>query len=220
MPNFIYEGIHGPEFLVSEANGFRSRDTGDVGAMAAATYAPGTVLVASAGSNTVADSADAGNTGNGAATIDAATDASALQSGRYVLTCITAAANGGVFEVVNPEGGVEGTVTVGASAVNLGGLSIAIADGAADFVVGDKLYVDVSAVAGDYAPAAAGTLGNAVGIAYNEFTTSTTDDVEITIIVRDAEVDMEKIQWPTGATPAQKAAGVAALKALGIVARS
>lgn len=220
MPNFINEGIHGPEFLLSEASGFRSRDAGNVGAMAAATYAPGTVLIASAGSNTVADSADAGNTGNGAATIDAASDTSALQSGRYVLTCITAAANAGTFEVVNPEGGVEGTVTVGASAVDLGGLSIEIADGSTDFVVGDMLYVDVSAVAGDFAPAAAGTLTNAVGVAYTEFTTSTTDDVRITIIARDAEIDLEKIQWPTGASAAQKAAGVTALATKGIIARS
>lgn len=91
----------------------------------------------------------AGNTGNGAMTIDVTTPvlANALP-GVYTAVCITAAANGGTFLVKDPTGASLGQVLVGATFANR--IKFVIADGATDFVVGDTFLITVAAGSGKY----------------------------------------------------------------------
>lgn len=219
MSNFIYEGIHGPEFLLSEAAGYRSREAVNVESDVDVSVEAGALLSATAGSNTIATSAGAANVGNGTFAAADSGDG-ALQEGRYTASCVTAAANGGTFEVYDPEGALLGEVAVDGAPHDLGGITVTLTDGTADFAVGDVFYADVSDVVGNYVIADAAGLGSVVGVLYANVDLMATDDSEVTAIMRDAEVDVEKLQWPAGATQAQKDAAVTALKNLGIISRS
>jgi hypothetical protein len=162
----------------------------------------------------------AGNTGNGAA--GAVTLGAKAKTGAYTLTCASAAANAGVFKVEDPEGyRLADDLTV---AVAYAGdhINLTIADGAADFVVGDAFTVTVAAGSGkvkaidfaalDGSQAAAGVLTakviapvgvDALGVA----------------VVRDAIIAASKLAWPAGANSDQKTAACAQLKALGLITR-
>lgn len=86
-------------------------------------------------------------TGNGVMTLDATTPVLAgAKNGTYVVTCVTAAANGGTFRVEDPDGYVLGDVAVGATFAD--DIKFVIADGSADFVVGDKFTIAVTVNAG------------------------------------------------------------------------
>jgi hypothetical protein len=79
------------------------------------------------------------NTGDGAlADAELGQDA---KIGDYLLTCITAAENGGVFAVHDPDGFRLADATVGETYD--GPILFTIADGATDFVVGDAFTVPV-----------------------------------------------------------------------------
>jgi len=89
----------------------------------------------------------AAGTGNGAMTLDATTPVLAgAKNGNYVVTCIAAAADGGTFRVEDPDGFVLGDVAVGATFAD--DIKFVIADGSADFIVGDKFTVTVTVNAG------------------------------------------------------------------------
>lgn len=104
--------------------------------------ATGTLSSALAGTAEVA-AKSGGNTGNGVFTIDALTPVLAgAKVGVYTVRCIAAAANGGTFRVEDPDGIVLGDVAVGATFAD--DIKFAIADGSADFVVGDGFDVTVS----------------------------------------------------------------------------
>lgn len=88
-------------------------------------------------------------TGNGAMTLDATTPLLAgAKQGAYTVTCITAASNSGTFRVEDPNGVVLGDVAVGATFADQ--IKFVIADGATDFIVGDKFTVTVAAGTGQY----------------------------------------------------------------------
>lgn len=91
----------------------------------------------------------AGNTGNGVFTPDASTPVLAgAKPGVYTVRLITAAANGGVFRVEDPDGFVLGDVAVGATFAD--DIKFVIAAGSTDFVVGDTFLVTVAAGSGKY----------------------------------------------------------------------
>ena len=74
---------------------------------------------------------------------------------------------------------------------------------------------------GDYvklAPAASDGSQTAVGIAFDDYVT-TTEKVDGVSFERDGEVTLDKLVWPAGITDIQKAAAVAALAAKGVLAR-
>lgn len=84
-------------------------------------------------------------TGNGVLTLDAANPKRAgAKAGIYKVTCIVAAANGGTFRVEDPDGFVLGDYVVGAAAFD-DDIKFTIADGATDFVVGDRFDITVAA---------------------------------------------------------------------------
>lgn len=101
-----------------------------------------------------ATTSGAGNTGNGTITMDASTPVLAgAKVGVYTAICIAAASNGGTFRVEDPDGFVLGDVAVGATFSD--DIKFVIADGATDFIVGDKFTITVSAGSGKYKLSAA-----------------------------------------------------------------
>lgn len=172
----------------------------------------------------------AGNTGNGAMTLDGTTPvlANAI-AGVYTVKCIAAAANSGTFHVLDPEGRMLGQyIVAGAAFANQ--IKFTIADGAADFVVGDTFLVTVAAGSGkatalnfsalDGSQYAAGILIEAVD--------ASAADKKTTIITRYAILKSSTLVWPAGATTAQKNTAIAQLggsapgksQARGVIVRS
>lgn len=207
MPTLI-ETTHAGEFILSEANGNRSRE--EVTILTGQDLVAGTVLgkiTNGAGSS----AADAGNTGDGA--MGAITVGANAKAGDYRLIIIEPGTNVGDFIVEDPDGINVGTGDV-ATAFTGGGISFTLADGATDFVSGDAFTITVAAGSGKYvAYDDAGTDGRevAAGVLFADVD-ATAADVDGTAVVRDAEVDADLL---TGSD----AAGVADLAAIGIIVR-
>lgn len=212
------EGQHTGEFMVSEANGARAREQ--------ATLLTGQNLTAGAvlgkttiDTTSVVAAADAGNTGDGVMTMATPAFAAGVKAGVYVLTCIEPAANAGVFEIEGPDGVVVDTATV---AVAFDGeVKFTIADGAADFVAGDRFTITVASGAGkfkEYNPANSDGSQTPAGVLYAAVD-ATAADKACVVVVRDAEVADASLQWFTGASAGQKTTGKAGLATLGIIAR-
>lgn len=93
-----------------------------------------------------------GNTGNGTLTLDAVTPIRVgAKVGVYTVRCIVAAANNGTFRVEDPDGNVLGDIVMAAGAGAFDDdLKFALADGAADFIVGDGFDITVAAGSGKY----------------------------------------------------------------------
>ena len=202
---------HDGGFIVSEANGNRSREeviltTGDLVA--------GTVLGRITAANTVA--ADAGNTGNGAA--GAATLGSEALNGTYVLTCTAEAADAGTFSVVTPLGDALDDLTV-AAAYTSSHINITIADGAEDFDIGDIFTIDV--IFGEY-KIHDGSLSDGTEVAKAILfgaTDASVSEQKCAAVVRDCEVNEAELTFKSTATEVYKSAALASLKTLGIIAR-
>lgn len=163
----------------------------------------------------------AGNTGNGAMTIDAVTPALAnCQVGVYTVKCIAAAANGGTFEVFDPKGNSLGIVVVAATFENQ--IKFVIADGGTDFIVGDTFLVTVAAGTGKVkilTPAALDGTQNAHGVTIGEYD-ATAADLQGVAIVREAVLKDASLTWPGGITQAQKDAAIAQLAAQHVTLRN
>ena len=92
-------------------------------------------------SGSAAAVAGGANTGNG--TMGSITVSSHAKVGQYVLRITVASSNAGAFELLNSNGSVVGTGNV-ASAFVGAGLAFTLADGAADFIVGDTFVITVT----------------------------------------------------------------------------
>lgn len=90
--------------------------------------------------------ADSGNTGNG--TVTNVSLGSTAKLGTYILECIAAAANGGTFKVIEPDGIRLEDAEVGTPYT--GPINFTINDGDTDFAVGDKFTIEVSEGSGKY----------------------------------------------------------------------
>ena len=170
--------------------------------------------------STVTVTAGDGNTGDGAATLADPPLGVRAEAGIYQLACITAGADGGTFQVLSPKGYVLPDLTVG-TAYEGGHLNLTVADGAADFAVGDTFAIEV---AGDgkvvgLDPMAVDGTAEAVGIVAYDVTAPDGADTEVTAILRDAVLADHAIVWPAGIGGAAKAAAIADLKARGILVR-
>jgi hypothetical protein len=217
------EGLHTGEYLVSEANGYLSRE---VATIAGGNYVAGTVLgkighAATASVAAAGAGAAGANTGNGTLTMDAtAPVASAAKVGIYTVKCIAVATNGGTFRVTDPDGFLVGDVAVGATYSD--DVKFAIADGATDFVVGDGFAITVAVGSGKYTgldPSKATGAEVAVAILYEGCDASTVDQKR-TITARSSEVNGLALAWPAGITDQQKATAIANLAGRGIIVRS
>lgn len=163
-----------------------------------------------------------GNTGNGALTLDATTPVLAKgKVGVYTVRCITAAANGGTFRVTDPDGLVLGDVAVGATFQN--GIKFAIADGAADFVVGDGFDITVAAGSSKYvlSPETANDGSDVAVAVLLERVDATSADKSAVVAVRGpAELSRHGLVWhSTVDNLTKKNAKIAQLLAVGLVTR-
>ena len=170
--------------------------------------------------STVTVTAGEGNTGDGEATLADPPLGALAEAGAYRLSCITAGADGGTFQVLSPRGYVLPDLTVGEAYAG-GHLNLTVADGAADFAAGDTFTIEVS---GDGTvvgldPAAVDGTAEAIGIVAFDVTVPDGTDAEVTAILRDAVLADRAIVWPAGIGEAQKKAAIASLEARGILVR-
>lgn len=214
MPTTLTEGQHRAEFLVSAANGHRSREqvTIESGQDLKAGHVLGKVTAGATSAT-----ADAGNTGDG--TIGSIAALAGAKAGDYVVTFIEPATDAGEFQVEDPDGENVGTGTVG-SQFSAGGIQFTISDGAADFVAGDRFTITVSGSGEykEYNPTNTDGSDTAVAVLYDAVD-ATAGAKEATIIARDAEVNSDELQWFSGATSNQKSTGEGELANVGIHAR-
>lgn len=217
MPTVLTEARHDGGFLVSEAGGHRSRDVGTLGG--ATKFLAGMVLATLAG-GAAAATAKAGNTGNGVFTLDATTPVlDTAMVGTYVVRCTATATNGGTFRVFDPSGDVLGDVAVGATFNDQ--IKFVIADGAADFIIGDEFDVAVSALSQTYVqfnPTAADGTQIATGISFANVDATLANQPGL-VVKRAAEVNGSELIWPSGITETQLASATEQLMALGIISR-
>lgn len=215
----LTEPFHAGGYIVSEANGHRSRET--VTIKSGADLLAGTVLgkITTGAQSVGAPAAFASNAGDGSPgtfTADAGAPA-----GDYKIVFIEPVTNLGTFQVFKPDGTLDGTGKVG-TAYN-GSINGTIADGTNDFVAGDGFTVTVSYAAGSgkYAihdPSASDGTQNAIAILYADAAAASADKVA-TITARDTEVNASELVWKSGMTDNQKTAATTALAAYGIIAR-
>lgn len=161
------------------------------------------------GAATVA--AAVGNTGDGS--LSGVTLGDAAKTGTYTVTCVEAAADGGRFQVVDPDGLRLADAQVGA-AYDQPQIGFALADGAADFVVGDAFTITVAA--GDGKAVAldpTGTDGTQIAdcILVEDVTAPDGVDAVAEAIWRDAVFGDRHLIWPDGITADEKAAALARL---------
>lgn len=164
----------------------------------------------------VTGAAQAGNTGNG--TIGTLSAGTGAQIGVYTAVCIEPAANAGTFEVQDPAGVVVGVATVAVAFA--GEVNFTIADGATDFVAGDRFNITVAAGTGKVkASPETGSDGSevAAGILLYDVDASAAD-VKGVIVVRDAIVSQLGLTFDSsidnGTKQAAKMAQLAALRIL------
>lgn len=165
-------------------------------------------------------SQDYTGTGDGVMTLDATTPALAgVQVGDYKVVCIEESADGGLFEVLDPQGNSLGQVAVGDTFANQ--IKFAIADGAEDFDVADIFVINVLPGFKVTQLAPAGTNGSelAVGFMVSD-TDATAADVLGVAILREAIAKDTGLVWPAGITDAQKSTALAELERAGIITRT
>ena len=221
----LTENRHDAAFLLSEANGYRSRQSVTLrnAGVAAVTLLAGTVLAAiTTGALSAVATAFAGNTGNGA--MGAVTVDAGAQTGTWKVLITEPGANVGNFVVERPDGTIDGQGDV-AAAYN-GGINFTLADGATDFVAGDGFDVVVTAAAatgqGQYVkhdPEATDGTQIAGAILFGEVTVPAGGTADGAAIVRDAEVRTAYLVWDDH-DAGEKTAAIAQLATLGIIARS
>lgn len=215
----FHEARHAGEFILTEANGKRSRE--NVTIAENQDFVAGTVLalLAQAGGVTTDAAADAGNTGDGTIAMADPAVNSKVKNGVYSVIFTAATA----FKVEDPNGVEIGTGATGA-AFNKE-VKFTITAGGTAFAAGDRFAITVGVESpGDYQAVAydpTGTDGSekASALAIYPAKTGAGETVKIAALVRDCEVNGHILTWPEGITADQKAAGIADLQAAGIIVR-
>jgi len=211
----LAEKLHAAGFLISEANGSRSRDNGIL--VSGQNLGAGAVLGRTATAGTIAAAAAAGNTGNG--TMGTLSVGGGAKVGDYKVIIVEPAANAGVFEVIDPEGVLVGRGNVASAFA--GDVNFTLADGATDFISGDLFTLTVSQLTTKYkvlAPAATDGTQRAAGILLAD-TDASAADKACAVISRQAEVNGNELVYPGGITATQKDVAIAQLQAAGVMVR-
>lgn len=209
------------EHILSEANGYRSREH-VILAPTVAALSPGTVLGRIlTGARTVVAAVNGANTGNGVFAAAPTADAGA-PSGTYTVEITAAAANAGAFRVERPDGTLDGVGQVGV-AYN-GTVNFTLQDGAVDFVVGDRGTVTVTDAAGSQLyvplnPAAADGSQNFAGILFGRAPINAGNQRQVAH-VRDAEINEKKITLVNALNAGQMTTLRDQARAVGIVFNS
>ena len=206
-------------YLVSEAHGYRSREQAMI-VIGSGKLLPGTVLsllAANSGAATVGTATFAG-TGNGVLTKATPASGAGVQEGSYKVQLIDEGTNAGDFQVIRPDGTIDGVASVGVAYD--GQVKFTIADGATDFASPAVFTLPVTiadpAGFGKYAPFDGSRTASAI---LYEGCDATDVDVRRTITARDTEVVAAALHYAVGVTSDQKTAALASLAALGIIGR-
>lgn len=218
MSKVFIEPRHAGEFILSEANGHRSRENVIVAAEQA--IEAGTILafLAVVAGVTATVIAGAENAGNGTLTMAGTPVSSKAKNGTYVVI----ATSDTTFAVEDPKGVNIGNATVG-TAFNKE-VKFTIAAGGTAFAAGDRFEVIVGVEAGDYQAVAYNPDGDdgsekPAAIAIYPALTGEGETVKIAALRRDAEVNTHCLAWPEEIVAEKKAAAISALAALGIIVR-
>lgn len=190
-------------FVLSEADGFLSRENAVVTQAGTAVKSGALLAQVDAGAGTYA--VDAGSTGN--PTAGTVVVGAAAIPGVYTIT-FTAATK---FDVEDPNGVVIGSGTLGV-AFSKAGLGVTLTAGGTPAVAGDRATITVAAGSGKYVPYTAGAAaGPAAALLYQSLPAAT-GDVKAVVFTNDCEVSRALL---TGLD----ATGEANLRALGIKVR-
>lgn len=192
-------------FMKSESKRYRSREA--ITLASGQNLNAGAVITGIAG--TITSASSSGNTGNGV--MGAVTGLAGVAEGDYEVLIIDPVAAAGAFSVTGPDGAVVETGTVGAPFANE--VSFTLADGAVDFIAGDRFTLTVAAP--NWTERLAGI--PARGILFAD-TDASTGDKKTLAVVRDAEVVAAELVHFAGATAADKTAALTDLRQRGIIA--
>ncbi|MFT8699076.1 head decoration protein [Acetobacter orientalis] len=213
----LNEHFYTGAFLVREANGYLSRDKGELVNETSADTSYEGGLVLSDASTVVADFVVGGsNTGNG--TVGAITVANGTTPSNYTVL-FTDPTN---FTVSAPDGSELGSGTVG-TALTLAGLSFTITAGSTAFVAGDTFTIVV--VPGGPKQFVPYTGANpAAAILFDRVYVGAETARHVTVVSRMAEVNGSELCWDPAVTTSENVAALQAqalnaLAVAGIVAR-
>ena len=218
MPSpVLTEGFYDGGFLVSEAPGYLSKDLGyiDNSSGSDVLFSAGLVVVMAAAG--VASSHPT-NVGNG--TIGSLSVLSGSEMGTYVLT----ATDPTHFSVAAPSGDVIGQAMAGAAFAGPQ-IGFTIAAGSTPFAVGDSFNLAVSEQFGAWQSWAGGSITTPIGILFNRvYVEAGGDFAKVTIVRRNAEVNLGELQWDpavtgSGSVATLQATALAALAAANVIAR-
>ncbi len=205
MSTVLTQGIAPGEFIMSEAGWHRSRE--GIAIPASQTVLPGGLLAAKAVPANVTQAQSRSGTGDGVLTFSSPATSALVKPGRYKVT-FTGTGATAPFNVEAPDGSQIGNGAVG-TAFNKE-VKFTVADGAADFVAGDQIFLDIAVDQTDYeyvpwAPAATDGTENVAAIAIYGVVTGVGETKKIAAIVREAEVNGHCLTLPEGVTAAQLA---------------
>jgi len=228
MSQVFTEGRHAAAFIISEANGNRSRDNLKIAA--SQTILAGSVLGKNAakGLEAASDAKSGGNTGDGTFVLDSTTPVlRRAKVGTYTARFITTTS----IRLEGPDGVVLGDTTIGGSAGNSATINeqikAVVTQGTTPFAAGDGFDVLVTVsdeVGGDpeYGSlnlSATDGREEAAAIAIYDAETGVSETVEIAGITRDCTVNGKCLEWPAGITAVQKDAAISQLAVRGIIVR-
>ena len=220
----LTEGQRAGEFLVSEAPGARSRETITIGR--SQTLVAGQVVAlipADTGAVTVGAPAFTG-TGDGTCTRATPAYGAGVQEGTYIVRLLEGVAQGGNFQVIRPDGTIDGIAVIGTAYE--GQIQFTLADGSTDFSNAAQFTIAVAIAnatnSGTYvAFNHDGTEGSQIpgGILWDAVTTGASADGSAVAIVRDAEVNGGDLVWPADIEAGEITTATTHLAALGIIVR-
>lgn len=219
----LNEARHAGEFILAEGEGNISRETAVIADSVAVLV--GQVLgfaKSNAGAVTVGSTSFAG-TGNGVMTKASPAFGAGVMEGSYRVQLIDEGTNAGDFEVIRPDGSIDGIASVGVAYD--GQVKFTIADGSTDFASPAAFTVPVvvadALLSGKYSPLdLADTTGLADAAAIAIYPLSATEtDRKIAIIKRLATVNGKCLEWPDAISADDKAAAIAKLAKANIIIR-
>lgn len=218
----VTEARRAGEFILSEASGYRSRET--VVIDSSQTLLAGQVLgKITQGAKTATPAA--GTPAPAGATISTATAALNTKVGTHRFTCIVGGAGtASKWRHTDPDGEVVGVATAGTPYAGGGLSAITITDSGTDPSAGETFDVPVTtaAASGRYVmhdPEAINGAEVAAGILLDAVTTGAGETAKAVAIVRDAEVALALLDWDDQ-DAGEKTAALAELATAGIIARS
>lgn len=217
----VTETAHGPEFLLSEASGKRSRE--NVVVAASQTLKAGNVVgKITQGAKTATPAA--GTPAPAGATISTATAALNTKVGTHLFTCIVGGAGtASKWRHTDPDSVVIGVATAGTPYAGGGLSALTITDTATDPSAGETFAVPVTMASASgrivmHDPEALDGSQTAYGVITSDVTTASGETAQAVVIARDAEVISARLVWDDQ-DATEKAAALAALAAAGVIAR-